>query len=263
MKVSVISTWADSPIEGWFESIKNQTYKNIEIIAGSEEDFNLPKKGKCFMRNFLSKKATGDILLFIDADALMLPNTVEEIVRIFEDKEVDAVSGLPIAPPREKTNFLNYLLGVEYEERIRSMGEGYVSVAASTCFAIKKSVFESVGGFVETYHKTVGEDWYLSMMLIQKGYKIWHTNKAKIYHFTAETLFKYLKKQFYYAWYRVYHTKKFGKVRDEYPIAKFNFKKYNIKEKIVFPFFYLLRALVWIFGAIYGVWTFYITRRGD
>jgi len=151
---------------------------------------------------------------------------------------------------------------VEYEERIRSMGEGYVSVAATTCFAIKRSVFLDIGGFVEKFKGGIGEDWYFSEELTQKGYKIWHTNKAQIYHYTGETLFKYLRKQFYHAWYRVYHTKKFGKIKDEYSITKFNFKKYNSIEKIVFPFFYSLRAMVWILGAIYGVYYFYIIKGG-
>jgi len=264
MKVSVISTWWDKPVDGWMDSIKNQTYENIEIVAGNEESFGFKERmGAGKMRNELSKLSHGDIILFIDADAVMMPNVVEEIVKIFKEKDVDAVSGLPIAPPREKSNLLNHLLGVEYEERIRSMGEGYVSVAASTCFAIKRSVFFDIGGFVETFKGGIGEDWYMSAVLTQRGYKIWHTNKAEIYHFTGETLFKYLRKQFYHAWYRVYHVKKFGKIKDEYSITRFNLKRYNFLEKVIFPLFYLLRGSIWLIGAMYGIYTFYILKRGD
>lgn len=261
-KVSVISTWWDRPIDGWMDSIRNQSYKNIEIVSGTEKDFGIKeRKGAGFMRNFLSKKSTGDILFFIDADAIMEKDCIEQMIRIFSEKNVDAISGLPAVPPRNKSSFLNYLLGVEYEERIRAMGEREVSVAASTCFAVKKDVFEKTGGFTEMFRGGIGEDWHFSTVLTQRGYKIWHTNKAQIYHYTAETFFKYLRKQFYHAWYRVYHTKKFGKARDEYPLFGINYGRYNAKEKLVFPFFYLLRAGVWVLGGICGVYSFYIRRK--
>jgi GT2 family glycosyltransferase len=261
-KVSVISTWWGKPIDGWMDSIKKQSYRNIEIVAGTEKDFGInERKGAGFMRNFLSKKSTGDILFFIDADAIMKGDCIEHMVKIFEEKDVDAISGLPAVPPREESSFLNHLLGVEYEERIRAMGENYVSVAASTCFAVKKDTFDRLGGFTEMFKGGIGEDWHFSTVMTKQGYRIWHTNKAQIYHYTAETFFKYLKKQFYHSWYRVYHTKKFGKARDEYPLLKLNLKKYDTKEKIIFPFFYLLRLCVWILGGTYGIYTFYIRKQ--
>lgn len=212
------------------------------------------------MRNFLAKKAKGEIILFMDSDAVMKKNCVEEIVKVFKKTDADAVSALPITPPREKTNLLNYLLGIDYEGRIRKMQEGYVSVAATTLFAIKKNVLEEVGYFNERH--VFGEDWYFTKTMTNRGYKIWHTNKAKLYHYTAETFWKYLKKQFRYAEYNVYHSLKFKVIKDEYPKFHLGFKNYKKKfHKLAFFSLFIIRGLVWILGAINGTIKFVILKK--
>ena len=134
-----------------------------------------------------------------------------------------------------------------------------MSVGAGTCLTIKKKVFEDVGGFIET--QTFGEDWAMSAELEKKGYKIWHTNKAKIEVYKWEPFWKYLKKQHIYAQYRIFHAKKFKHTTDEYPLLKIDFSKYNLKEKIVFPIFWCIRASVWLLGAWFGVYKYIILKE--
>jgi len=260
MKVSIILTYLDKPHPRCVESIKNQTYKNIEIVMGTEKDFGVDKKmGLGWIRNRLAERATGDILLFTDSDATMHPDFVKNIIKIFEEQNPDVISGIPMAPEREDTDFLSYILGVEYEARIRAIGEGFVSICSGTCFAVKREVFEDVGGLIET--QTFGEDWYFSKKIEEKGYKIWHTNTARITVYKWESFWKYLKKQYVYAKYRVYHAKKFKHTTDEYPLMKTDYLRYNAIEKIVFPIFYGIRASVWILGAVSGVWDYIILRK--
>lgn len=259
-KVSIILTYLDRPKNVCISSIRNQTYENIELVEGREEDFGFKeKRGVGFMRNLLAKKATGDILLFTDSDGKLHRDFVKNIVKIFEKYNPDAVSGLPVAPKRNKTDFLSYILGVEYEARVREMGEGFVSVGAGTCLAVKKNVFEDVGGFIET--KTFGEDWAFSKEMENKGYKIWHTNKAQIIIYEWENLWKYLKKQLKYSYYRIYHAKKYKHITDEYPLVKTDFSRYNIKEKLFFPIFWTIRAFSWFLGGAYGFIKFMILNK--
>ena len=258
--VSVILTYLDKPLDECVWSIRNQTYDNVELIQGTESDFGIKeKKGIGWVRNRLSQRSNGQILLFMDSDAEMYPNFIEEIMKIFEEHNPDAISGLPVAPKREETDFLSYLLGVEYEARIRAIGEGFVSVGSGTCLAVRRKAFEDIGGFIET--KTVGEDWAMSAEFEKRGYKIWHTNKAKVVIYKWETFWKYLKKQFKYSHYRIFHAKKFKHTTDEYPLMKTDYSKYNLKEKIVFPFFWSIRASVWLLGMIFGIFYYVILRR--
>ena len=217
MKVSIILPYFDAPVKGCLESIEKQTYPDIELIKISEKDLGITgRKGAGFMRNAGAKMAHGDILFFLDADAVLLPDAIQQLVAVFQATMADAVSALPLAPRETESDRLNYLLGLEYEERIRSMGEGWVSVAATTGLGVKKEAFAALGGFVTEFSRGIGEDWIFSRSLVNKGFKIWHSNRVGLYHFTAETFKKYLTKQAWHAGYRVVHFQRFKETTDSY-----------------------------------------------
>ncbi len=218
-KVSIIIPYLNKEeLDRCINSIKKQKYKNKEIISGTESTEGFKKRKSIgFMRNHLSKKAKGDILLFLDSDAEFFSNNeLDKLVNLFSgfeksDSTVVAITGLQVASKRN--SLLNWLVGLDYEERIKSMGESLVDVGASTIIAIKAKIFREINGFIGF---SVGEDWNFSEKLSKKGYKIYHTNKIKIYHYTVSSFFGYLKKQFKYTWYRVYHFKKYKKMTDSY-----------------------------------------------
>ncbi len=97
------------------ESIKAQTYSNLETIFiaersvelldkvrayASENDvpnlkviFNHGEPGLSAARNLGIKEAKGDIIAFIDDDALPFPDWAEEMVKTYEDKSVIGTTG--------------------------------------------------------------------------------------------------------------------------------------------------------------------------
>src|SRR5437867_2701970 len=102
--VSVIipSLNEENYIEKSLKSVKAQDYKNdIEIIvADSNSKDNTAKiarkyakvivtkrKGISVGRNVGAKKARGEILLFLDADTILMPNVVSEVVRYLEENK--------------------------------------------------------------------------------------------------------------------------------------------------------------------------------
>jgi glycosyltransferase involved in cell wall biosynthesis len=219
-KVSVIIPYLNIyELKLCVKSIEKQKYKNKEIIYGTEESEGFKKRKSIgFMRNYLAKKAKGDILIFLDSDAEFVSDyEINKIIKLFNDLEknkvsIAAITGLQVAP-KEKKSILSWLIGLDYEENIKSIGEGIVNFGASTIIAIKSKVFWDVNGFIDA---SIGEDLNFSQRLNEKNYKIYHTNKVKIYHYTASSLLSYLRKQFFYAWYRVYRFKKFSYITDSY-----------------------------------------------
>lgn len=61
-------------------------------LARSTTDkvFNFRERGVSKARNFGASKASGDILLFIDADVIVPANLLEEVVKTFENKTIAA-----------------------------------------------------------------------------------------------------------------------------------------------------------------------------
>jgi len=232
MKISVIVPTfnAERTIEKCLNALKKQTYKNFEVIVvdGSSTDntvkviegkFDAKLKrwrssGPGEKRNVGAKMAKGEILLFLDSDLALCKDGVKELVKVFEKVDADGITGTPFTPKDSGT--LDYIVGLDYEYRFEKMGESFVDVAATTIFAIKKKVFFKIGGFDVRFKRATGEDWDFSAKMRKKGFTIFHTQKVKGYHYTAERVCPYLKKQYHHAKYRVEHAMEHKQTADQY-----------------------------------------------
>lgn len=200
--VSVIITTknSSSTLEKLLKSIKNQSYKNIEIIGvdnnsadNTIEIFKIYTK-KVFtkgpersaQRNFGVKKSKGKYILILDSDMKLSENVIKECVLAFE-KFPD--TGTVVIP--EKSFGDNFWAKVKAFERKLNEGEKYFE--AGRFFA--KKIFNEFGGYSENL--TGPEDWYLPEKIVQK-YKLRRIN-SYIYHYEGSpTPWKLAKRKFYY-----------------------------------------------------------------
>ena len=280
MKVSVIIPFREKnqKVINCINSIKNQDYKDLEIIALSDK-VQLELDGvKSFLnenwkavgekRNFGAKVAQGEILFFIDSDCVAKKDAISQMIKIFQKYSADAISGKPLAP--EKGNLLGIATGLEYEDRFDEMGEGFVDVAATTCLGLYKKAFLDVGGFVDYKRgEATGEDWDFSARFRNKGYKIYHTNKVLVVHDHGdESLSHWFKRRIQHSRYRIVHLKKYGKGFDQYssfrmmvestfflsiPIMIRILKKKRNLKALSLPFFAFLRNIAWTIGVLTGL----------
>lgn len=209
------------PIKGCIESMESQDYENKEIIFADKDD----PAGPGAIRNEASNRAHGEIIFFICCDAIMVDREgISNLVKVFKETDADIVVGCSI-PSKSSAHLFTYLLGLEYAEREKNMGEGYVDAGVILYFGIKREVLEEVGGFplkgasIDTgnlYFDSGFADWDFCGMLKEKGYKIWHTNRVRVYHIYQTDFLSYFKKQFRQAWYRVAYLKRFKKIKEGY-----------------------------------------------
>jgi glycosyltransferase involved in cell wall biosynthesis len=76
----IIPTRGDRDISSTLTSVKNQTYKNFEIIQITDKD----KKGAPWARNQGEKEAKGEFLLFLDDDIILNKRFLEEMLAALE-----------------------------------------------------------------------------------------------------------------------------------------------------------------------------------
>ncbi len=200
----VIPTYnSEKTLDKCLESIKNQTYKNVEVIVvdKSSEDntakiakvytdkvFVINAKERSEQRNFGAKKANGKYLLFIDSDMILTPVVVEECVK--KQLETDC-SGIIIP---EKTVGNNFLAKVRTYERKFYIGEDLVEAAR---FFVKDN-FLKIGGYDENI--TGEEDWELPIRMKKSGYNVTERINSFILHDESGlSLIRHLKKKYYYA----------------------------------------------------------------
>lgn len=212
--VSIIVTTKneESHIDTCLKSISQQSYKNLEIIVvdnnSSDKTKEISKRytNKVFnkgpersaQRNFGAKKASGDYVLFIDADMILGKNVIRECV-IESQKSIPVQSGSKVKSQKlggivipEKSQGLGFWAKVKAYER--SFYEGDNTVEAARFY--KREAFEKTQGFDEKL--TGPEDWDLSDR-VRRVYRIARIKSYILHNEGRLSLVKILKKKYYYA----------------------------------------------------------------
>ena len=128
--------------------------------------------GPAFARNQAVKMATGDVLVFLDADVAVHADALGFMESHFmEQPAVGALFGSYDASPPAKglvTRYKNLL-----HHYVHQHGRREADTFWAGCAAIRRSVFEAVGGFDEAYRKPSIEDIELGARLRRAGHRIW------------------------------------------------------------------------------------------
>jgi GT2 family glycosyltransferase len=136
-------------------------------------------KNVSFARNIGVKQSKGNIILFTDADILVPKNTIKKVLDMFNrNKDISAISGTfdDVCPHKNFFSEYQNINMVYFYEKLPKFGSLFFTSIA----AIKKDVFEKIGGFnvkMESH-----EDLELGKRLSIKGFKIFFDKTLKVKH---------------------------------------------------------------------------------
>lgn len=160
-------------LEACLRSVNGQTYGNVEVIVvdnhSADKTREIAKRygarivesraKRSEARNIGARKATGELVFFVDSDMELTPNVVDECVAKVESG-FDAV----IIP--------EISVGEGFWAKCRALEKAcYVgddAIEASRLF--RRRVFEKIGGY--DVELEAGEDWDLNRRTIRSGYRI-------------------------------------------------------------------------------------------
>jgi len=200
------STLGDS-----LESIKKQTYKNIEIIVVDNhstdstpdvakrytENFYTQGPERSPQRNFGVKQAKGEFVVIIDSDMNLSPGVIEQCVSCM----LKSPNTVGVIIPEESFGE-GFWAQCKKLERSFYLGVPYMEAARF----FKKDTYEALGGYDESM--VSGEDWDLS----QRVEKLGELGRVQdfIYHNEGKiSLWRTVRKKYYYA-------QKFASYREKY-----------------------------------------------
>jgi glycosyltransferase involved in cell wall biosynthesis len=170
------------------EALSQSTYKNFNVLVvddGSTEDIkSLVERfeygylridgpgGPARARNHGVGQIKSEFVIFIDADVTVHPDTIEQIMRDFnEDKNLDAVIGTYDDEPADPGFISQYRNLFHHYTHHQSVGQ--ITTFWSGCGAMKRKVFVKYGGFDEKrYRLPTIEDIELGTWVAADGGKI-------------------------------------------------------------------------------------------
>ncbi len=227
MQISVVIPTYNSEmtINQTIESILNSNFpKNkFEILViddGSKDNtvkiskqfkqvrvFSRKHGGPAVQRNFGVKVAKGGIILFTDSDCIIPKDLLKRVSDDFKKYDVAGVGGTYRTLNKESliARYVGYEIGFRHEKEKR-----FTDFLGTYCCAYKKSIFLEFGGFDEKFLTASGEDPELSFRISRK-HKLLFDKKMFVWHPHPDSLKKYLRNQYWRAYWRVLMYKKFPK----------------------------------------------------
>ena len=182
-------------------SIKDLDYdkKKYEIII--EKGLNASEN-----RNNGIKKSKGEIIAFIDDDAVVDKDLLKNAEDFFNENDIDIVGG-PQLTPKDDDFFAkmfgeaiesfwgSYKMSKRYKKSKVNLDADELSLTSANCF-VKKSVFKKISGFNTKLWP--GEDPEFFSRAKDAGFKIAYSPDLIIYHRRRSDIFSLLQQHYKY-----------------------------------------------------------------
>ncbi len=175
---SVILVTCDRPVlvAGALRSVATQSRPPLDVVIGdagvtvAQDAVDVPPglpvtwvrtsgTRTASTRNAAARAARGDVLAFLDDDDLWLPAHLERLALAFDDVAVELaytdadVVRERIDPRGERVELERRALAYDFDEAMMRVNDWI----APSAFAVRRSRFESLGGFDESF--AASEDW--------------------------------------------------------------------------------------------------------
>lgn len=158
--------------------------------------WNIGFAGAC---NRMAKEATSDLFVFLNCDTEPQEGWLEALVRAFDDPGVGA-AGVRLVGTDGKLQHSGVKVtlggGVAWASEIEEdLPTRDVAAVTGACLAIRRSIFEEIGGWDEQFWNCF-EDADLCLRVLQTGHRIRYVREALVMHHGKATGMERLTKVF-------------------------------------------------------------------
>ena len=211
----IIPAYNSAPtLETLLESLESQSRRDFETIVIDDastdttselvQRFNVryerldTNSGPATARNRGATLASGEWLIFADADTEFMPDTLERIDQVLLDSDADALVGTYSGKPANDGFVPRYKALWEYvtiDLGLIPDARGLTSIGtwAPRPGIARKSAFDAVGGFDTAFRGADLEDMEFGYRLHAAGYRIYMAHNVRIKHNYPATATKELK----------------------------------------------------------------------
>ncbi|MBI4401956.1 MAG: glycosyltransferase [Nitrospirae bacterium] len=178
--------------------------------------------GPAVARNRGAAEATGELVLFTDADCIPSDNWIVEMTAPFRtDARVVGVKGIY---KTRQTEITARFVQLEYEDKYDRMRRNEtIDFIDTYSAAYRRSTFLEMGGFDCRFPVACAEDVDLSFRMAERGYRMVFNANASVFHLHPASWMDYIRKKYKYAYWRIVAVRKFPRkaMKDSHtPVAQ-------------------------------------------
>jgi len=131
--------------------------------------FSPPRRGKTSALNRAVAAATGDIIVFSDANSMYRPDVIEKLVANFADESVGGACGrksIVVTEGREASEGDSLFWKIESFLKIQQSRAGSITTGDGEIFAIRKSLYSEIP------EEIINDDTAITFQIIKNGYRV-------------------------------------------------------------------------------------------
>lgn len=164
----------DNPCDSYDSAIAQETAKQFSNAGMRITYFKTSGRiGAGKVRNIASSKANGEYLVFLDDDDEFFPDKLRDqmefTLRTSSDLSFHDATWFDETDKLVEYRRLDYSKTEETEDLLKK--HLLYSIAPGTTYMVRKAAFDQTAGWGEV---KVGQDWYLMLRFIQKGFSVHH-----------------------------------------------------------------------------------------
>jgi len=174
-------------------------YSSVRLITQTNA-------GPAAARNRGAMEAKGPILLFTDDDCVPLHGWLDAMIKPFKDSEVVGAKG--IYRTRQRSLAARFVQ-IEYEDKYRLMAAlPNIDFIDTYSAAFRRDRFLEMAGYDTSFPVACAEDGELSYRMWTRGWKMKFVPSAVVFHTHPDTISRYLRKKYKFAFWRVLAVRK-------------------------------------------------------
>jgi cellulose synthase/poly-beta-1,6-N-acetylglucosamine synthase-like glycosyltransferase len=176
-----------------------ETYSGVRLITQVNA-------GPAAARNRGAVEAQGTIILFTDDDCVPMLDWLDAMLQPFDDPEIAGAKG--VYRTLQKSLVARFVQ-IDYEDRYRLMAaHDSIDFVDTYSAAFRRERFLEMTGYDTSFPVACAEDIELSYRMSARGWKMKFVPNAIVYHTHPDTLSKYLKKKYKFAFWRMLAVRK-------------------------------------------------------
>jgi glycosyltransferase involved in cell wall biosynthesis len=184
------------------------TDNTANVVRGYSSVRLIPQAnaGPASARNRGALEAQGKILLFTDDDCVPMPDWLKAMLGPFKDPDVVGAKG--VYRTHQKSLAARFVQ-IEYEDKYRLMaGLSSIDFIDTYSAGFRRDRFLEMTGYDTSFPVACAEDIELSYRMSARGWKMKFVDAAIVFHTHPDTLARYLKKKYKFAFWRVLAVRK-------------------------------------------------------